>query len=98
MVAHRVGGNRKRYQQSPNADQKSILTVFDCHLSPDWRQMAIKNSVSNIFLSTLLDSIAVFNCCLPGVWLETNEKKQTNSLVCMLKCSVKNVKQFYCPS
>ena len=23
--------------------------VFDCHLSPVWRQMAIKNSVSNHF-------------------------------------------------
>ena len=22
---------------------------FDCHLSPDWRQMAIENSVSNYF-------------------------------------------------
>ena len=24
-------------------------SVFDCHLSPNWRQMAIKNSVSNNF-------------------------------------------------
>ena len=31
-------------------------SVFDCHLSPDWRQMAIKNSVSNNFLSTFVDS------------------------------------------
>ena len=23
--------------------------VFDCHLSPDWRQMAIENTVSNDF-------------------------------------------------
>ena len=28
-------------------------SVFDCHLSPVGRQMAIKNSVSNDFLSTL---------------------------------------------
>ena len=27
-IAHRVGGNRKRYQKSTNADQKSIETVF----------------------------------------------------------------------
>ena len=33
--------------------------VFDCHLSPVWRQMAIKNSVSNGFLSTFVDSINV---------------------------------------
>ena len=29
--------------------------------------MAIKNSVSNDFLSTLVDSIHVFDCRLPGV-------------------------------
>ena len=28
-------------------------SVFDCHLSPVWRQMAIKNSVSNYFLFPL---------------------------------------------
>ena len=27
-ISHRVGGNRKRYQQSTNVDQKSIETVF----------------------------------------------------------------------
>ena len=33
--------------------------VFDCHLSPVRRQMAIKNSVSNDFSSMFVDSI---NC------------------------------------
>ena len=28
MVAHWVGGNQKRYQQSTNGEQKSIETVF----------------------------------------------------------------------
>ena len=42
-------------------------SVFDCHLLPAWRQMAIKNSVSNDFWSTFVDSINVFDCCLPGV-------------------------------
>ena len=42
-------------------------SVFDCHLLQVWRQMAIKNSVSNDFLSTFLDSIGTFDCCLPGV-------------------------------
>ena len=28
ICSHRVGGNRKRYQQSTNVDQKSIETVF----------------------------------------------------------------------
>ena len=29
--------------------------------------MATENSVSNDFLSTFIDSINVFDCCLPGV-------------------------------
>ena len=29
--------------------------------------MAIKNSVSNNYLSTFIDSINVFDCCLSGV-------------------------------
>ena len=44
-----------------------IKIVFDCHLLPVWRQMAIKNSVSNDFLSTFLDSIGIFDCGLPSV-------------------------------
>ena len=35
-------------------------SVFDCHLSPVGRQMAIKISVSNYFWSTFVDSINVF--------------------------------------
>ena len=42
-------------------------SVFDCHLSPNWRQMAIENSVSNDFLSPFVDCINVFDCRLPGV-------------------------------
>ena len=42
-------------------------SVFDCHLSPVGRQMAIKISVSNHFLSMLVDSINVFNCGLSSV-------------------------------
>ena len=35
---------------STNVDQKSLETeFFYCHLSPDWRQMAIKNIVSSDF-------------------------------------------------
>ena len=44
-------------------------SVFDCHLSPVGRQIAIKNSVSNDFLSTFFDSIDIFDCCLPRVIL-----------------------------
>ena len=42
-------------------------SVFDCHLSPVGRQMAIENSVSNNFLSTFVDCIDVLDCCLPVV-------------------------------
>ena len=42
-------------------------SVFDCHLSPVRRQMAIKNSVSNDLLSTFVDSINVLDCQLSGV-------------------------------
>ena len=42
-------------------------SVFDCHLSPIGRQMAIENSVSNAFLSTVVGSIYVFDCRLPDV-------------------------------
>ena len=44
-------------------------SVFDCHLSPVGRQMAIENTVSIDFRSLLLESIGVFDCCLPGVIL-----------------------------
>ena len=32
-----------------------IIRVFDCHLLPDWLQMAIKNTVSSDFWSTFVD-------------------------------------------
>ena len=57
-------------------------SVFDCHLSPIWQQMAIKNSVSNNFLSTFVDSIklniliAAYPVCL---WISDF---QLNQLCC----------------
>ena len=50
-------------------------SVFDCHLSPVWQQMAIENSVSNKFLSTFLDSIGIFDCRLTGVVFRTYETR-----------------------
>ena len=44
-------------------------SVFDCHLSPFRWQMAIKNSVSNDFWSTFVDSINVLDCRLSGMWI-----------------------------
>ena len=45
-------------------------SVFDCHLSPVWWQMAIKNTVPINFWSTFLNSIGIFDCHLPGVFKE----------------------------
>ena len=39
-------------------------SVFDCHLSPVGRQMAIEKSVSNDFIY-VFDSINVLDCRLP---------------------------------
>ena len=41
--------NPKHSKQSMNADQKSLDTVFDCHLSPVRQHMAIGTLVSNYF-------------------------------------------------
>ena len=48
-------------------------SVFDCHLSPIGRQMTIKNSASNNFLSTFVDSIDVLECHLLGVGLSNGK-------------------------
>ena len=44
-------------------------SVFDCHLSPEGRHMAIENTVSIDFRSTFLDSSGVFDCRLPDVYM-----------------------------
>ena len=48
----------------------SINRDLDCRLSPVGRKMAIKNSVSNNFLSTFFFSIHLFDCRLPSVFKE----------------------------
>ena len=50
-----------------NVDQKSLETVFDCHLSPYWRQMSIKNTVSSNFHSHSSIVKSIFDCLLSGV-------------------------------
>ena len=53
---------------SKNMDPRSLETAFncrlslDCRLSPDWRQMAIKNIVSSDPRSSIVQS--VFDCRL----------------------------------
>ena len=38
-----------RRKISTNVGKKVRNRVFDCHLSPEWRQMAIENAVSSEF-------------------------------------------------
>ena len=64
-------GQSKTLIPSMNVDQKSFNRnrVFDSHLSPDWRQMAIENTVSSYLdpLSSIVKS--VFGCRLSGMVL-----------------------------
>ena len=41
--------------------------VFDCHLSPNWRQMAIENTILANFDSRSSIVKRVFDCRLPDV-------------------------------
>ena len=63
-------------------------SVFYCHLSPVGRQMSIKNSVSNDFLSAVIDNIDVFDCRLPGVVMEKRILRTflRNTLILMIVC------------
>ena len=67
-ITHQLDCNRKMHLTIDEYRSKIARnSVFDCHLSPVGRQMAIENSVSNDFWSTCIDSIDVFDCRLPGV-------------------------------
>ena len=69
LFPHRIDGNQKRYELRKGRSEIASMSVLDCHLSPVGRPMAIKNSVSNYFWSTLVDSIDVFYCRLYSVVL-----------------------------
>ena len=45
--------------------------------------MAIENSVSNEFLSTFVDSIDVFDCRLPGVYIGMYGQSVCNDVLVM---------------
>ena len=65
--SHRVG-DVKNVNVIDRRRSKIIRNrVFDCHLSPDWRQMAIESTVSSVFYwcSSIVKS--VFHCRLPDV-------------------------------
>ena len=46
---HRIGGNRNVNTIDERRSKIVRNRVFDCHLSPDRREMAIENTVSNEF-------------------------------------------------
>ena len=52
---HRVGGNCKRQYFDDHRSKIIRNRVFDCHLSPDRRQMAIENTISSDFSSLFID-------------------------------------------
>ena len=54
---------------STNVDKKVRNRVFDCHLSPDWRQMAIENAVLANFDPSSSIVMSVFDCRLSDVIL-----------------------------
>ena len=64
-------GQSKTLIPSTNADQKSFnrYRVFDSHLSPDWRQMAIENYVSSYYDPRSSIVKMVFGCRLSGMVL-----------------------------
>ena len=69
-VMKRIGGNRKHYQQSTNADQKSIKTVFSIAMCRQcWDKWQLKTLFLKIILTMFLDGIGVFHCHLHGVVL-----------------------------
>ena len=50
IATHQIGGNRKTLLTIDEHGSKIARnSVFDCQLSPNWRQMAIENSVSDHF-------------------------------------------------
>ena len=62
---HRVGGNRKRFEQSPTVGQTSLETVFTlaiCHQSGDkWQSKTLFLTVIYLRSSTVLTfSIATY--------------------------------------
>ena len=59
-IPHRKGGNRKRQYYRRTLIKNTLNRVLDCHLSPEWRQMAIENTVSTIFWSAFVDCSECF--------------------------------------
>ena len=76
--SHRIGGNRNVDTIDERRSKLDRNRVFYCHLSPDWRQMAIEKA---LFL-TIFDPRSpivksVFDCCLSSVLLYIKILKYT---------------------
>ena len=72
-LLYRTGGNRKRSEQSMNADHKSLETVFSiaiCRQSDDKRQSkTLFLTISEIYVSSIVltFSVAVYLKCLLNI-------------------------------
>ena len=53
--SHRIGGNKKTVNTIDERRLQSLEIVYDFHLLPDWRQMAIKNTASSDILFAFVD-------------------------------------------
>ena len=84
--SHRVGGNRKRYQQSTNADQRSkeiVLSVAICHQWSDkWQSKTLFLLIFDLRSSIVLAfSIAAY----PVLKWITHELARMNAYWCLIK-------------
>ena len=55
LYTHRIGGSRNVNTIDEFGSKKARNSVIDSHLSPNWRQMAIENTVSSDFGSARVD-------------------------------------------
>ena len=72
MKTHRVGGNRKRYQQSTNADQKSIETVFWIAICRQWGDKWQSKTLFLLILDLRSSIVLVFSIAAYPVWKRVN--------------------------
>ena len=76
--AHLIGGNRKHSLLTIDECRSkiNINSVFYCHVKNGNQKLFI-----TIFLSTFVDSINDFDCCLSGVIKDSNVAVRSNLLM-----------------
>ena len=66
--SHWVGGNRKRYQQSTNADQKFIETVFSIANCRQWGDKWLSKTLFLLIFDLRSSIILAFSIAAYPVW------------------------------